>query len=200
MGVPSCMPIQEFQVDVCQSRAYTPLTITWFLCRVGVCSLALSNELPKVPISWTLFSENLYCHCLGEEGLSYLTTPILSAYLASAELLLPLLKFVIDGAANQTILDSMLSIPTIQAFSTSAFLSHMPTPLHPLALLISSLAITPGSPPPSLPTSWIVMIFGGMRICYGRIKILTDWNYNGHISAYGPSVMVGVHLRHGRAS
>ena len=113
----------------------------------------LSNELPKVPISWTLFSENLYCHCLGEEGLSYLTTPILSAYLASAELLLPLLKFVIDGAANQTILDSMLSIPTIQAFSTSAFLSHMPTPLHPLALLISSLAITPRSPPPSLPTS-----------------------------------------------
>ena len=186
----------SIQVNFCQRT----LTITWFLCRVGVCSLALSNELPKVPISWTLFSENLYCHCLGEEGLSYLTTPILSAYLASAELL-PLLKFVIDdGAANQTILDSMLSIPTIQAFSTSAFLSHMPTPLHPLALLISSLAITPRSPPPSLPTSWIVMIFGGMRICYGRIKILTDWNYNGHISSYGPSVMVGFHLRHGRAS
>ena len=55
----------------------------------------------------------------------------------SAELLLTLLKYT-DREAKQTLLDSMLSIPAIHAF-----VSHMPTSLRPLALLIFSLAITP---------------------------------------------------------
>ena len=112
--------------------------------RTANCSAALLHDDQRVRSNQVRHSCMVcghlfyYCHCLGGEGLTHLTSPILSAYPQTPSSFQLFSNVISDGETHRTIHDSIRSLRAVQVFKASTFVSLMQTSSHLLWLLMAS--------------------------------------------------------------